>query len=188
MTVITKDHEQALLGFARTVLENHFKQDKSLPQLDDPVFADFRGTFVTLKIGDTLRGCIGTIEPVRTIKDGVEANVVSAAFHDTRFAPLSREELDRVHISISILTQAEPLLYDNTAELRTRLRRGMDGVILRCGRSSATFLPQVWEQLPDAELFLSHLSLKAGLSKDGWKDENIDVLTYQVQSFAEDEE
>jgi len=154
---------------------------------DDPALANLGGIFVTLKQAGQLRGCIGNIEPDRSIKEGVAANVISAAFHDSRFAPLSREELERVDISISILTEPQPLRYTDAEELCSRLQKGVDGVILRCGHNSATFLPQVWDQLPDAEQFLSHLSLKAGMSKDAWKNENIDISTYQVQSFAEDE-
>lgn len=188
MAVITKEQGKVLLRYARTVLAQQFDKGMQLSIPDDPVFENLGGIFVTLKQAGNLRGCIGNIEPVRSIKEGVAANVVSAAFHDTRFAPLSREELEQVHISISILTEPEPLVYKDAEELCTRLQKGVDGVILRCGHSSATFLPQVWEQLPDVRLFLSHLSLKAGLSKDAWKSENIDISTYQVQSFAEGEE
>ena len=188
MAAITKEQGKVLLKYARVVLANQCEKGMEVSIPDDPAFLNLGGIFVTLKKAGALRGCIGNIEPVRSIKDGVAANVVSAAFHDSRFAPLSRKELDRVHISISILTEPKPLVYHDVEELCTNLRKGVDGVILRCGHGSATFLPQVWEQLPDAELFLSHLSIKAGLSKDAWKNENVDISTYQVQSFAEDEE
>lgn len=188
MAAITEEQGKVLLKYARNVLVNQFKKGIQVSIPDDPAFDNLGGVFVTLKIAGNLRGCIGNIEPVRSIKDGVAANVVSAAFDDIRFTPLSREELDRVHISISILTEPEPLVFNDVEELCTRLQKGVDGVILRCGRNSATFLPQVWEQLPDGRLFLSHLSLKAGMSKDAWKSEDIEISTYQAQSFAEDEE
>jgi AmmeMemoRadiSam system protein A len=188
MAVITEDLGNTLIKYARSVLTNHFDKEKEVFIPDDQVFDHPGGVFVTLKKADNLRGCIGNIEPIRSIKDGVAANVVSAAFHDTRFAPLAYEELNQVNISISILTEPEPLEFKDPEELCASLQKGVDGVILRYGNSSATFLPQVWEQLPDVELFLSHLSLKAGLSKDAWKSENIDISTYQVQSFAEGQE
>ncbi len=185
MTAITEEQGKALLKYARTVLANQFDKGVLVSIPDDPAFDNLRGIFVTLKQTGNLRGCIGNIEPIRSIKEGVAANVVNAAFYDTRFAPLSQEELEQVHISISLLTEPEPLAYNDVEELCTRLQKGVDGVILSCGNNSATFLPQVWEQLPDVEQFLSHLSLKAGMSKDAWKNENIDISTYQVQSFAE---
>jgi AmmeMemoRadiSam system protein A len=188
MAAITEDLGNALLRYARSVLTNQFDKGKEVFILDDPAFDNLGGVFVTLKKADNLRGCIGNIEPIRSIKEGVAANVVSAAFHDTRFAPLSYQELDQIHISISILTEPKPLVFNDVDELCSSLQKGIDGVILRCGTSSATFLPQVWEQLADAELFLSHLSLKAGMSKDAWKSKNIDISTYQVQSFAEGQE
>jgi len=188
MSVITGEQGKTLLKYARSVLANQLDKVIQISPPDDPAFENLRGIFVTLKQAGNLRGCIGNIEPVRTIKEGVAANAVSAAFHDTRFTPLSREELERVNISISILTEPEPLIYNDVEELCTKLQKGVDGVILRCGHNSATFLPQVWEQLPDPQLFLSHLSLKSGMSKDAWKSENIEISTYQVQNFAEDEE
>jgi AmmeMemoRadiSam system protein A len=188
MTVITEEQGRVLLKYARTVLASQFVKGLKVSMPDDPAFDAAGGVFVTLKLAGNLRGCIGNIEPIRSIREGVAANVVSAAFHDTRFASLSAEEFDRVHISISLLTEPKPFLYNDIEELCTGLKKGVDGVILRCGNNSATFLPQVWEQLPDVEQFLSHLSLKAGMSKDAWKSKNIDISTYQVQSFAEDEE
>lgn len=187
MTAITKQQGQVLLNFARAVLEKKFDEDRPVTPPADAAFAALRGTFVTLKKNHQLRGCIGNIEPVRSIRDGVEANVIYAAFHDSRFAPLTRQELDHIHISISILTEAEPLEFSNDKELCAALRKGVDGVILSCRHASATFLPQVWDQLPDAEQFLSHLSLKAGMSKDAWKTANVDISRYQVQSFGEEE-
>ncbi|MEW6708548.1 MAG: AmmeMemoRadiSam system protein A [Candidatus Riflebacteria bacterium] len=143
------------------------------------------GTFVTLKIGDQLRGCIGNLEPVSSIYEGIRRNALNAAFHDYRFSALTEAELAKVHIEISILTRPLPLTYDDGADLVARLRPGVDGVILQLGRNSATFLPQVWEQLPRAEEFLAHLCQKASLSPRAWMDSHPDVATYQVQSFEE---
>ena len=145
-----------------------------------------RGTFVTLKINGQLRGCIGNIEAAGTIVDSVRRNAVNAAFRDPRFAPLSAAEFDDVDIEVSILTEPKPLSYTDARDLLARLRVNEDGVIIRRGGAGATFLPQVWEQLPRPEEFLSHLCLKAGLPADDWKRPGLEVLTYQVQYFEEE--
>lgn len=186
--MITKEQGKELLHYSRAVLKRRFNQNYQVPQLDDQAFATLSGTFVTLKIRGELRGCIGNIEPVRTILEGVEANSISAAFHDSRFAPLTRDELERAHISISVLTPAKPLEYSDAKDLLAQLRRGVDGVILRHGRASATFLPQVWEQLQSPEAFLSHLCNKAGLPQDIWQREKVEIEIYQAQNFAEEKE
>ncbi len=144
-----------------------------------------RGTFVTLKIGGQLRGCIGNIAAAGTIVDGVRQNAVNAAFRDPRFAPLTAAEFDDVDIEVSILTEPKPLAFSDARDLLSRLRPKKDGVIIRRGSAGATFLPQVWEQLPKPEEFLSHLCLKAGMPADAWKRPGLEVLTYQVQYFEE---
>jgi AmmeMemoRadiSam system protein A len=117
---------------------------------------------------------------------GIKRNAVNAAFHDPRFAPLKADELDQVGIEISILTEPQPLEYRGSKDLLTKLRPHVDGVILRKGKASATFLPQVWEQLPKPEHFLSHLCRKAGLSADTWEKTQLEISTYQVQYFEEE--
>ncbi|MEJ2658791.1 MAG: AmmeMemoRadiSam system protein B, partial [Desulfobacterales bacterium] len=154
--------------------------------LSDPAFQEKRGTFVTLTINHQLRGCIGNLDATDSIVTGVERNAVNAAFHDPRFPPLKADELDRVDIEVSILTEPRPLEYRDSNELVSKLRVNVDGVILRKGSAGATFLPQVWEQLPQPEKFLSHLCMKAGLPADTWKKEHPDILTYQVQYFEEE--
>ena len=99
--------------------------------------------------------------------------------------PLNITELEEVDISVSILSPAVPLEYEDTGDLLRKLQIGVDGVILRYGNNQATFLPQVWEQLGAAEDFMAHLSLKAGLPKDAWRNEGVEVYTYQVENFAE---
>lgn len=153
---------------------------------NDPILETRCGTFVTLKIDGQLRGCIGTLEPVSSIYEGIRRNALNAAFHDYRFSELTAEEFERVLMEISILTPPLPLQYSNGADLIARLRPGIDGVILSLGRFCATFLPQVWEQLPRPEEFLSHLCRKAGLSPMAWRDSHPEVAIYQVQSFEEE--
>jgi AmmeMemoRadiSam system protein A len=142
---------------------------------------------VTLKIGGQLRGCIGNLSPVSSVWDGVRENAINAAFHDSRFSPLAEEELARIEIDISILTNSQPLDYNDGNDLQKKLRPHIDGVILSDGYRSATFLPQVWDQLPDATSFLDHLCLKAGLPRGAWQQKKLDIRIYQVQSFAEEE-
>ncbi|MDJ0780455.1 MAG: AmmeMemoRadiSam system protein A [Desulfosarcinaceae bacterium] len=153
--------------------------------LDDPIFGQVRGTFVTLKRRGELRGCIGHLTGIAAVRESVRQNAVSAGFQDPRFAPLTAAELEEVTIEISILTPPQPLSYANADELVRLLRPRVDGVILSHEGASATFLPQVWQQLPDAEKFLSHLCLKAGWSAKRWRTGDLAVSRYQVQSFEE---
>ena len=145
------------------------------------------GTFVTLTIKGQLRGCIGNLTSTETVLEGVTRNALNAAFHDPRFAPLTKDELDRTAIEISILTEPQPLVFRDSQDLLKKLRVHVDGVIIRKGHARATFLPQVWEQLPEPEDFLTHLCLKAGLSSDAWKHPGMEILTYQVQYFEENQ-
>jgi AmmeMemoRadiSam system protein B/AmmeMemoRadiSam system protein A len=183
---------QTLIELARQTISKKLEQDvlkttsQSLTQaLQDNSFQSHCGTFVTLKIQGQLRGCIGNLTSTESIIDGVKRNAINAAFHDPRFAPLSNHELEQTKIEVSVLTEPEPLTFQDGEDLLKKLRVNVDGVIIRKGRASATFLPQVWEQLPRPEDFLSHLCLKAGLSSDAWKSSELDVMTYQVQYFEE---
>jgi len=186
---LTAEHGRLLLRLAReTIIEKLTGAGKgkaNAGNMDQALLAR-GGTFVTLKIDGQLRGCIGNLEPVSSIYEGIRSNALNAAFHDYRFSALTEAELARVHIEISILTRPQPLTYSDSADLVGRLRPGVDGVILRLGRYSATFLPQVWEQLPRAEEFLAHLCQKAGLSPRAWLDSHPEVAIYQVQSFEEE--
>jgi AmmeMemoRadiSam system protein B/AmmeMemoRadiSam system protein A len=186
---LNEEQGQILVKLARQTIEKRF--DKCSVQVDpdsmtDSAFKEKRGTFVTLTINKQLRGCIGNLDAKDSIVDGIERNAVNAAFHDPRFPPLKGHELDRVDIEVSILTKPQPLKYRNSNDLLSKLRVNVDGVILRKASASATFLPQVWEQLPQPESFLSHLCTKAGLPADTWKRGNLDILIYQVQYFEEE--
>jgi AmmeMemoRadiSam system protein A len=153
--------------------------------LSDQCYHLHNGTFVTLKINGQLRGCIGNLTATEPLSEGVRRNAINAAFHDPRFAPLTEPELAKVEIEVSILTEPQLLDYSNGLDLLNKLRANIDGVIIRKGHASATFLPQVWEQLPEPEDFLSHLCMKAGLSSNAWRDTKLEVQTYQVQYFEE---
>jgi len=143
-------------------------------------------TFVTLKIEDRLRGCIGNLEPAGALLATLAQNGCHAAFNDHRFSPLSIEEFEKVQIDISILSTPVRLDYADSDQLLTTLRPNIDGVILKKGRARATFLPQVWKQLPESKQFMEHLSRKAGLSPNGWRGEDVEIYLYQVQSFKEE--
>jgi len=177
-----------LLELARSALEYRLGLSPGVTRndLDDGSFRQQCGTFVTLKSNDVLRGCIGNLEADGSIVDAVERNALNAAFNDHRFQPLKAEELDGITIDISILSKPEVLDYSDSEDLISKLRPMVDGVILRHGKKGATFLPQVWSQLPDPEQFLEHLCRKAGLSPGMWQQEHLDIYIYQVQCFEED--
>jgi len=151
-----------------------------------PVFQEKRGVFVTLHEKGQLRGCIGSLSGYRSIVDGVRENSINAAFNDYRFGPVTDDELAILEIEVSILTEPRTLEYEGADQLLARLRPGVDGVIIRQGGASATFLPQVWEQLPEPADFLNHLCRKAGLSPQEWRRGGLEVQTYQVQYFVEE--
>ncbi len=149
------------------------------------VLKEKRGTFVTLHEKGQLRGCIGNIDPVKTIFNGIIDNARHAAFKDSRFKPLSERELDAVRIEVSILTHPEKIEYASVQDLLSQLKPDIHGVIIGKGISSATFLPQVWQQLETPESFLSHLCSKAGLPSEEWKSGSLSIRVYQVQVFEE---
>lgn len=158
---------------------------------DDPVdlnqafLQKKRGLFVTLhKYGD-LRGCIGIIEPDQPLKTGIWETARLAAFKDTRFTPLKDGEFNQIELEISLLSVPQMLAYKRPQDLPTLLTPFQDGVIIEKESARATFLPQVWEQLPDPFSFLSRLSMKAGLDEDEWTKGELTVYTYGVQVFSE---
>ncbi len=188
-TPFDESQGRTLVDLARRTLQGRFGQTTAeealTDRLSDPCFDVARGTFVTLKLDNQLRGCIGTLSGEEPVRENVKRNAINAAFHDPRFPPLREAELDRVQIEVSVLTDPRPLSYADAADLAMKLRPGIDGVIIRRGPAQATFLPQVWEQLPEPESFLGHLCMKAGLSTDAWRRGDLEVLTYQVQYFEE---
>ncbi len=186
--LLTERQGQLLLELARKTLVQTLEKAAVPLTPDEPDFMAETATFVTLKIDGKLRGCIGNLEPVGALWEGIRDNTINAAFHDHRFSPLSRKELPAVQLDISILSQPKPLEYDDTEDLLTKLRPGIDGVILRDEQQRATFLPQVWQQLASPEQFLGHLCLKAGLPQDTWRQRKLRIDTYQVQCFKEEKE
>lgn len=185
---LTEEEGKLLLRIAReTIRTRLFGGKVDMPHDLPQSLKEKKGTFVTLTIEGRLRGCIGHILPTEPLVEGVVENAINAAFRDPRFPPLSKEEFERIRIEVSVLTTPKKLAYKDYKDLLKALRPNMDGVIIRKGINQATFLPQVWEQLPSKEEFLTHLCIKAGLSPEEWKKGTLEVETYQVQAFHEEE-
>ncbi|RTZ97342.1 MAG: AmmeMemoRadiSam system protein A [Deltaproteobacteria bacterium] len=189
---INLEQGQVLVRLARRAIME--KLGRQIPDVErralthalaEDIFNQKAATFVTLEINNQLRGCIGSLIATRSLAADVRQNAESAAFHDPRFAPVSLDEMDRVQIEVSVLTPPQPLEYIDSGDLISRLRPRVDGVIIQKGMASATFLPQVWEQLPEPADFLTHLCQKAGLNGYTWRDSVLKVSTYQVQYFKE---
>lgn len=180
---MNKKLQTKLLKLARNTLQSKFVgKSYDLNQIPTE-FQEKRGVFVTLHKHGELRGCIGYIHPIKPLYDGVKENALNAAFHDPRFPPLQKEELKEIKLEISVLTPPKKLEYKNEVDLLKKLRPEIDGVILEKNGRQATFLPQVWEQLPDKKEFLQQLCMKAGLSSDAWK--TAVIHTYQAEVFSE---
>lgn len=142
--------------------------------------------FVTLTRNGELRGCIGSLEARRSLEEDVVENARMAAFGDPRFAPLTRAELNDTRVEVSVLSHAEPIRFSDEEDALKQLRPGVDGVILEYGRHRATFLPQVWQQLPEPREFMAHLKRKASLPADFWAD-GVRLYRYTVEKYEEDE-
>ena len=138
--------------------------------------------FVTLKYDDSLRGCIGSIVAHRKLFDDIVYNALSAAFSDPRFRPLSADELSHIELEVSVLSEPEILEYDDFDDLVKKVTPKVDGLILKHHGYQGTFLPQVWEQLPTSELFLEHLSLKAGANPSIYA-EHPTIYRYRVNAI-----
>ena len=141
-------------------------------------------TFVTLKLTNQLRGCIGTLQAHRALGKDVYENARAAAFRDPRFAPVNAGEFDLLKIEVSLLSEPQTLSFDDEADALARLRPNLDGLIFQYRQHRSTFLPQVWAQLPDAREFMAHLKQKAGLSANFWSPE-VNLKRYTVSKWSE---
>lgn len=190
-TNLTPEEKQILLRLARQSIEQ-VVDNQPLPALrleDYPLALQAEGaSFVTLTIYGELRGCIGVLAPYQPLVQDVCEHAAAAALEDPRFPPVRTAEVPHLVIEISRLTPPEPFLYKSTQELLDRLRPGIDGVVLRDGFRRATFLPQVWEHLPDKADFLSHLCNKMGAPANLWQRKNLQVELYEVEEFRETKE
>lgn len=157
-----------------------FEPDNNLKE----VYKENKASFVTLTINGQLRGCIGSLAATQPLWKDVQKNAIYAAFYDPRFYPLVKEELKDIRIEVSVLSLPEKLVYNDAEDILKKIDNSM-GLILKKGQYSATFLPQVWEELPDKGEFLEHLSCKAGLKKDSWKD--AEFWYYTIKKDIEEE-
>ena len=174
-----------LLELARQAIAEALGLDPGRsPRAPEPWLQAPGAVFVTLTQHGELRGCIGSLEAHRSLLEDLRANARAAAFSDPRFAPLEAEELVRTRVEVSILSPPEPLPVRDEADLLAQLRPGIDGLILECGWHRATFLPQVWEQLPERRQFLAQLKRKAGLAPDFWSGD-MRFARYGVEKFKE---
>jgi hypothetical protein len=173
---------QLALDSIREGLEHNRPLDIDVTDFE-PTLRQKCACFVTLNRLGNLRGCIGHLEAVQALMTDVAENAFAAAFRDPRFPPLKAEELAQLDLHISILTPAEPLTFDSEQDLLRQLQPGVDGLILQDGLHRGTFLPSVWEQLPEPEQFLSHLKRKAGLPVDYWSA-SLKVFSYTSETIG----
>jgi AmmeMemoRadiSam system protein B/AmmeMemoRadiSam system protein A len=187
-SAFTPEDRRALLKLARQSVTEVVTQGR-LPEVQGDRFparlAEAKGCFVTLTKRGALRGCIGNIMPQGPLWTAVMENARSAAARDFRFPPVQKEEVDKLEIEISVLTVPQPLAFSSPDDLLAKLQPHRDGVVLHLGPRSATYLPQVWEQLPDKTTFLNSLAQKAGCAPDEWRKPGVKVMTYQVEAFKE---
>lgn len=185
---LTNSEKSILLKLARQSIELAVN-NRRLPKLNlaeySPALRENGASFVTLTEDGDLRGCIGALEPYQPLVQDVCEHAAAAATEDYRFLPVTPDEVSKLKIEISRLTPPQPLAYSDPAELLTLLRPNIDGVVLRDGIRRATFLPQVWEKIPDPATFLAHLCQKMGAPGNLWQRKQLDVLTYQVEEFHE---
>lgn len=176
----------ALLVLARAAITDRFEtpSDAFAPDVERWL-SEPGATFVTLTQSGQLRGCIGSLMAHRPLREDVVSNARSAAFRDPRFSPLTSDELDRTHVEVSLLSSPEPVEFGSEDEARRSLRPGVDGAILSAPGHRGTFLPQVWEQLPDPDDFWSHLKRKAGLPAGYWSAD-ARLERYTVTAWHED--
>lgn len=175
-----------LLDVAKNSIAHGLQSGKPMPV----ALADYpqelsveRATFVTLQKHRQLRGCIGMLAAVRPLVVDIAENAFAAAFRDPRFPPLAADELPELEIHLSLLSEAEAMVFKSEQDLLAQLRPDIDGLILEESGRRGTFLPSVWGQLPEPKQFLRHLKQKAGLAPDYWSD-TIKAYRYQTQLIS----
>ena len=181
------EQRKQLLALARQSIDQGIVEMASVPMPSvnlPPPLQIARGSFVTLRIDKQLRGCCGTLIATRPLGEDVWRNAWASAFADPRFSPLEAEEWPDVHLHISVLSPLEPLVVESEQALLDMLRPGIDGLVLERDVARATFLPDVWEQIPEPTEFVRHLKQKAGWPANAWSP-LINVQRYTTESFEE---
>jgi AmmeMemoRadiSam system protein A len=184
---LNENQQRTLLDIARRSIEFGLQNGRALPIQSadfDEVLRSRAASFVTLHERGELRGCIGALKAYQPLVADVAEHAYAAAFTDPRFPPVTEAELAQLEISISVLGEPEPMRFTSEADLLHQLRPGQDGLILEDGRHRGTFLPSVWESLPEPGDFWRHLKLKASLPVDHWSD-TLKVSRYTTFSFTE---
>ncbi|TRZ64252.1 MAG: AmmeMemoRadiSam system protein A [Rhodocyclaceae bacterium] len=181
---MNNDLGQSLLVMARNAIADKLGVAHPDGPAAQPELTQRGAVFVTLTERGELRGCIGSLEAWRPLHDDVVANARAAAFNDPRFAPLRAEDLSGVRVEVSLLSPAQPMSYSSEDDAIGQLRPSIDGVILECGRHRGTFLPQVWESLPEPRQFMAQLKRKAGLPPDFWSTD-VKLCRYSVEKWKE---
>jgi AmmeMemoRadiSam system protein A len=187
---LTTEEKNTLLRIARRAMSEAVRNEEVTPLHMDNLSSTLQkngASFVTLTINGDLRGCIGALEAYQPLALDVQEHAIAAALQDYRFPRVEPAELESIHLEISWLSEAVDLVYGNPMELPKLLHTGVDGVILQDGFRKATFLPQVWQQLPDPVAFLGHLCIKMGATSDLWQKRLLKVKTYQVEEFSEEQ-
>lgn len=187
---LPRESRNRLLGIARQSIHCGLAERRALtvaplPDHGDPLSA-VNGVFVTLTQQSNLRGCIGSLEGTAPLAQAVADAAYSAAFRDPRFPVLAASECARTRVEISVLSALEPMVVTGRGHLLETLVPGQDGLVLEDGYHRSTFLPKVWEQLPEPETFLGQLLLKAGLPADHWSS-SMRVMRYTSLSFADED-
>jgi AmmeMemoRadiSam system protein A len=184
---LNKEEQVFLLNLAKKSIQHYLAKKKFLKikpnELPSEKLKEKFGTFVSLSKNGKLRGCIGHIYPVNPVFLDVIQNAVAAAFCDNRFSPLEEGELSETKVEISVLTKPRKLIFSSPQELLKKIKPNIDGVIINIENQQATFLPQVWGQIPDKRNFLSHLCMKVGFPPNTWERSFVEVYVYQVQFF-----
>jgi len=186
--MLTEEQGKFLLALARKNIASYLSEGHKL-KIENGESQDWLkengAVFVTLQLDGALRGCIGSLTAYRSLNDDLISHSYNAAFEDPRFPPLAIEEFESVKIEVSVLSKRKPVDYVDYDDLKLLIKPFHDGVYLIHGAHSATFLPQVWEQLPDFDLFFRHLCLKAGLLPEVMKTAHPQIEKYSVQKFKE---
>ena len=184
---LTADEKKTLLKIAHESILYGLQNHKSLPvnaQGYSHNLQQNRATFVTLNLQQKLRGCIGTLDAHQPLICDVAEHAYAAAFEDPRFSPINEFELAQLEIHLSILAPAVPLHFISEEDLLRQLQPGIDGLTLQAGAHRGTFLPAVWEQLPQPKQFVRHLKMKAGLAENYWSN-NLKISRYTTTTIPD---
>ena len=185
---LNRAERQLLLTIAREAMEAAVRREPvpKLPLDEYPsTLQELGAVFVTLTHKTVLRGCIGALDPYQPLALDVQEHAAAAALNDFRFPQVQPDELAEIEIEISHLTEPKLLDYTDPVDLLKLLHPGVDGVVIKDGHRRATFLPQVWEKVPNPAKFLSQLCQKMGAPPDLWRRKHVDIYTYQVEEFHE---